>query len=117
MLAWIQLSKTSGTKGTSLVSITALENTTTVARTATVTISSSEAASVQISVSQAAGTVVVTGLYPSYNTNPIADDATGMEQYGCTIGCQNEIGLEYWKHIGSNLEVKQLGEIQKLPKH
>ena len=97
---WIQLSKTSGTKGTGLVSITALENTTTVARTATVTISSSETASVQIAVSQAAGAVVVTGLYPNYNTNPIADDATGMESTAAQLAAKMKLG---W-NIGNTLE-------------
>ncbi|WP_281324502.1 cellulase family glycosylhydrolase [Flavobacterium sp. IMCC34518] len=97
---WVQLSKTSGTKGTSLVSITALENTTTVARTAIVTISSGEAASVQISVSQVAGTGVVVGLYPSYNTNPIADDATGMGSTAVALAAKMKLG---W-NIGNTLE-------------
>lgn len=97
---WVQLSKTSGTKGTSLVSITALENTTTVARTATITISSSGAASVQISVSQVAGTGAVVGLYPSYNTNPIADDATGMGSTAVELAAKMKLG---W-NIGNTLE-------------
>lgn len=106
-VAWIQLSKTSGTNGTSLVSITALENTTTVARTATVTISSSEAESVKISVSQAAGTgTVVTGLYPGYNTNPIADDATGMASTAVELAAKMKLG---W-NIGNTLEATPGGE-------
>jgi endoglucanase len=97
---WVQLSKTSGTKGTSLVSITALENTTTVARTAIVTLSSSETASVQISISQVAGTGGVVGLYPSYNTNPIADDATGMGSTAVELAAKMKLG---W-NIGNTLE-------------
>ncbi|PJJ09890.1 aryl-phospho-beta-D-glucosidase BglC (GH1 family) [Flavobacterium sp. 1] len=96
---WIQLSKNSGIKGTGLVAITALENTTTVTRTATVTISSSETASVQITVSQVGG-VVVTGLYPSYNTNPIADDATGMGSTAAQLAAKIKLG---W-NIGNTLE-------------
>jgi endoglucanase len=99
-VTWIQLSKTSGTNGTSLVSITALENTTTVARTAIVTISSSEAASVQISISQVGATDVVVGLYPSYNTNPIADDATGMSSTAVELAAKMKLG---W-NIGNTLE-------------
>lgn len=99
---WVKLSKTSGTKGTGLVLITALENTTTTARTATVTISSSEAPSVQVAVSQAAGegTVVVEGLYPSYNLNPIADDATGMSSTAVQLAAKMKLG---W-NIGNSLE-------------
>jgi aryl-phospho-beta-D-glucosidase BglC (GH1 family) len=99
-VAWIQLSKTSGTKGTGLVTLTAAENTTTVARTGTVTISSSEAASVEITISQAAGTGAVAGLYPSYNTNPIADDATGMGSTAVQLAAKIKMG---W-NIGNTLE-------------
>ncbi|WP_281636573.1 cellulase family glycosylhydrolase [Flavobacterium marginilacus] len=99
-VSWIQLSKSSGTKGTSLVTITALENTGAAARTATVTISSSESASIQISISQAGGTIVVTGLYPSYNTNPIADDAVGMGSTAAQLAAKMKLG---W-NIGNTLE-------------
>ncbi|MBF4472983.1 cellulase family glycosylhydrolase [Flavobacterium sp. HJJ] len=99
-VSWIQLSKSSGTKGTSLVTITALENTAVAARTATVTISSSESASIQISISQAGGTIVVTGLYPSYNTNPIADDAVGMGSTAAQLAAKMKLG---W-NIGNTLE-------------
>ena len=97
---WIQLSKTSGSKGSSLVSVTALENKTTVARTGIVTLSSSEAASVQISVSQAAGTDIVQGLYPDYNTNPIAADASGMSSTAVQLAAKMKLG---W-NIGNSLE-------------
>ncbi|WP_348823847.1 cellulase family glycosylhydrolase [Flavobacterium aestuarii] len=99
-VGWIQLSKTSGIKGTSLVSFTASENTATVVRTGIITISSSEAASVQIAVTQAAGTGTVTGLYPSYNTNPIADDATGMGSTAAELASKMKLG---W-NIGNTLE-------------
>lgn len=98
--AWVKLSKTSGTNGTSLVSISALENTTTLVRTATVTISSNEATSVQISISQAAGTGTIGGLYPSYNISPIADDATGMGSTAVQLATQMKLG---W-NIGNTLE-------------
>ncbi|MBP7470173.1 MAG: BACON domain-containing protein, partial [Flavobacterium sp.] len=78
--SWIQLSKTSGNSGSSLVSITASANTATTARSATITVKSSQANPVQITVNQPATTIIppVTDLYPSYNINPIAADATGM---------------------------------------
>lgn len=99
-VAWIQLVKTSGVTGTSLVSIKALENTTTAVRTGIITISSSEATSVQISVSQAVGTGEVVGLYPNYNTDPIAADATGMSSTAVQLAAKMKLG---W-NIGNSLE-------------
>lgn len=96
---WIQLSQTSGVKGTVIVKITALENTTKEARTATLTLSSAEAPSIQIAVSQAAGNTV-TGLYPSYNTNPIAADASGMSSTAVQLAAKIKLG---W-NIGNTLE-------------
>lgn len=98
--AWIQLSKTSGIKGTSLVTITALENKTKDTRTATITISSGEAASLQVSVSQAGTVAVEAGLYPSYNTNPIAADASGMSSTAAQLAAKIKLG---W-NIGNTME-------------
>ena len=97
---WIQLSKASGTKGSSLVAVTALENTTTVVRTGTITVSSGNLPSVLISVSQAAGTDVVAGLYPNYNTNPLPGDATGMSSNAVDLAAKMKLG---W-NIGNTLE-------------
>lgn len=100
-VTWIQFAKTSGITGSSLVSIKALENTTTVARTGIITISSNEAPSVKIAVSQLGSTVIVnTGLYPSYNTNPIVDDATGMSSTAVELAAKMKLG---W-NIGNTLE-------------
>ncbi|QSB27529.1 cellulase family glycosylhydrolase [Flavobacterium sp. CLA17] len=96
---WIKLSKTSGSKGTSLVTITALENKSKDTRTATVTISSGEAAPLQVSVSQL-GTAVAAGLYPSYNTNPIAADASGMSSTAAQLAAKIKLG---W-NIGNTME-------------
>lgn len=96
--SWIQLSKTSGSKGTSLVTITALENKTKDTRKATITISSGEAAPLQVSVSQAGA--VEQGLYPSYNTNPIAADASGMNSTAAQLAAKIKLG---W-NIGNTME-------------
>lgn len=97
---WIQLSKTSGSKGTSLVTITALENKTKDTRTATIKISSAEAAPLQVSVSQAGAVAVEQGLYPSYNTNPIAADASGMSSTAVQLAAKIKLG---W-NIGNTME-------------
>jgi endoglucanase len=97
--SWIQLSQLSGGTGTTTFSITAKENTGTSTRTAVITISSNQAASVHIAVSQV-GVTPVTTLYPSYNTNPIAADATGMASNAVELAAKIKLG---W-NIGNTLE-------------
>lgn len=96
---WLQLSQSSGVTGTVIVKVTASENTAAEARTAIITLSSSEAPSVQITVSQAGGTPVV-GLYPSYNTNPIAADNSGMSSNAAQLAAKIKLG---W-NIGNTME-------------
>ena len=96
---WIQLSQLSGGTGTTTFNITASENTTTAIRTAVITISSNQAASVKITVSQVGATPVVS-LYPSYNTNPLPADATGMSSNATALAAKIKLG---W-NIGNTLE-------------
>lgn len=98
--SWIQLSKTSGVAGSTSVTVTATANTGTVARTATLTISSNQAATVQITITQPAPVVVLPVTYPSYNTNPIAADATGMSSSAVQLAAKIKLG---W-NIGNTLE-------------
>ncbi|SEP12641.1 Aryl-phospho-beta-D-glucosidase BglC, GH1 family [Flavobacterium sp. CF108] len=97
--SWIQISQAGGTSGTITVKITALENTSTEARTATITINSGETSSVQIAVTQA-GAAVVAGLYPNYNTNPIAADQSGMSSTAVQLAGKIKLG---W-NIGNTME-------------
>lgn len=97
--AWIQLSQHSGGTGTTTLNITASENTAAITRTAVITISSNQAASVQITVSQV-GAAPVTSLYPSYNTNPLPADATGMASNAVELAAKIKLG---W-NIGNTLE-------------
>lgn len=97
--SWIQLSQLSGGTGATTLSITALENTTTATRTAVITISSSQAASVKITVSQV-GVAPVVSLYPSYNTSPLPADATGMTSSAVELAAKIKLG---W-NIGNTLE-------------
>ncbi|QLC67065.1 cellulase family glycosylhydrolase [Flavobacterium sp. LPB0248] len=96
---WVKVSQTTGTKGNIIVRITASANTENAVRTASVTLSSNEAKTVTIAVSQTAATVV-TGLYPSYNTNPIAADASGMGSSAVELAAKIKLG---W-NIGNTLE-------------
>ncbi|MBZ4035567.1 cellulase family glycosylhydrolase [Flavobacterium sp. 17A] len=95
---WIKVSQTVGASGSTVVKITALENTTTSVRNATITLTGNEVPSATISVSQAAA--VATSLYPSYNTNPIAADAAGMGSSAVELAAKIKLG---W-NIGNTLE-------------
>ena len=95
--AWIKFTPETGVSGRTTVTITALKNTTTSARTGVVTISSANLPSVQITVNQEAASG---GLYPSYNTNPLPDDATGMSSTAVQLAAKIKIG---W-NIGNTLE-------------
>ena len=93
------MSQLSGGTGATTLSITASENTTTETRTAVITISSNQVASVKITVSQV-GVAPVTSLYPSYNTNPLPADATGMASNAVELAAKIKLG---W-NIGNTLE-------------
>ena len=95
--SWIQLSKTSGVSGSTSVTVAATENKGITARSATISVSSSQAPTVTITVSQAAPALVT---YPSYNTNPIAADATGMSSTAVQLAAKIKLG---W-NIGNTLE-------------
>ncbi|MCI9844345.1 cellulase family glycosylhydrolase [Flavobacterium pectinovorum] len=93
---WIKFTPGTGVSGRTTVTISVLENTSSVTRTAAVTISSSDVASVKITVTQTGKA----SLYPSYNTNPIAADATGMSNTAVQLAAKIKLG---W-NIGNTLE-------------
>ncbi len=91
---WLQYSQETGTELSTLVTITALENTNINARNAIITLHADYAPEIQISVTQKGQ------YYPSYNTNPIATDATGMTHTAMEIAQSINIG---W-NIGNTME-------------
>jgi len=98
--SWITLNQTSGSTGTSAVTITALENTGSTERTATITVNANAVTPVKITVTQA-GVVIPAGeLYPNYNTSPIPADAMGMSSTAAEIAAKINLG---W-NIGNSLE-------------
>lgn len=97
--SWLKISETGGTSGSTIIKVTALENKTTKTRTAVVTLSSNEAESVQITVSQA-GLAEVDGAFPNYNTNPLAADASGMNSTAVQLAAKMKLG---W-NIGNSME-------------
>ncbi|WP_203418306.1 cellulase family glycosylhydrolase [Flavobacterium sharifuzzamanii] len=96
--SWIKLSSTSGTSGSTIIKITALENANTSVRNTTLALTSIEGFTSTITISQAA--VVATSLYPSYNANPIAADASGMGSSAVELAAKIKLG---W-NIGNTLE-------------
>ncbi|PWB23343.1 cellulase family glycosylhydrolase [Flavobacterium sp. HTF] len=97
--SWVKISKAGGTTGTTVVKVTALENTKTTPRTAVITLTSNEAKSLQIAITQAAA-IGSDGTYPSYNTNPLPADATGMSNTAVQLAAKLKLG---W-NIGNTME-------------
>ena len=91
---WLDFSTLTGDDGTTVVDITASENKGSESRSTTITVSAESAPTREITVSQ-------TGeIYPSYNTNPIDPDMTGMSHDAVEIASNIKIG---W-NIGNTLE-------------
>ncbi len=91
---WLQFSQVSGNAGNTSIDITALENFGKEKRFANVQINADNAPAVQISVSQNGE------LYPSYNTSPKEEDATGMSSNASELATKIILG---W-NIGNSLE-------------
>lgn len=99
--SWITLSRVSGNSGSTLVNIAVSKNTGSAVRSAVVIIKSSQAVSVQVNLTQlGAIPIVSTGLYPSYNTNPVAADPSGMSSSAVQLAAKIKLG---W-NIGNTLE-------------
>lgn len=96
--SWVKISQAAGTSGTTTVTVTALANTTTQSRTAIITLSSNEAKSVQITVSQVG--IAGSAGFPDYNTSPLAADASGMSSTAAELAAKMKMG---W-NIGNTLE-------------
>ncbi len=91
---WLEFNKVTGNKGTTTVEITAPVNSSDNARTATISLTGDNVATVQISVTQDKP------LYPNYNTSPIEPDATGMSSTAAELAAKINVG---W-NLGNTLE-------------
>ena len=97
--SWITLSETSGASGTATVSVSVSKNNSIEARTSTITINANGISAVKIPVSQS-GAPSTNGIYPDYNTDPLAPDDTGMTSTAQEIAAKISLG---W-NIGNTLE-------------
>ncbi|MDZ7613122.1 MAG: cellulase family glycosylhydrolase [Flavobacteriaceae bacterium] len=98
--SWITLSPANGIAGNSIVKVSATENPSRSERSATLTINANKATPVKIAVVQAGYIAPGGGLYPSYNTNPLPADATGMSSTASELAAKISLG---W-NIGNSLE-------------
>ena len=99
-VSWVKVSKVLGYKGATTIQVAATQNATGTIRTADLTITTNDAVVAKITVSQISKEVVVEGLYPNYNTNPIAADATGMSSTAVQLAAKIKLG---W-NIGNTME-------------
>ncbi|MES2240265.1 MAG: cellulase family glycosylhydrolase [Bacteroidota bacterium] len=98
--SWITVNKIEGSKGTTVLTISAAENTTTDVRSAVITVNST-ADPVKITITQAARILTTPEqLFPGYNTSPIAADQSGMSSNAVTLAAKIKLG---W-NIGNTLE-------------
>ncbi len=91
---WLQVNKTMGGSGNTVVNVTASENPDNEPRSAIITVTTGSSLAVQIPVSQESG------LYPSYNTSRIEHDPTGMSSNANALAGKIKLG---W-NIGNSLE-------------
>jgi len=94
---WLQLDKAAGDAGTTVIKIKTLSpNTTGAIRRAIVRISCDNGQARRIKIYQAPT------IYPSYNTSPIAPDATGMSSTATQLIAKIKLGI----NLGNTLELK-----------
>jgi endoglucanase len=91
---WLEFSQVTGVNGSTTLTIAALGNASNSARMGVISISASNAATLEIPVTQKGS------LYPNYNTSPLAADATGMTSNAVELAAKINLGL----NIGNTLE-------------
>jgi len=87
---WLQFSQTSGNSGNASIQLTAPANTSGITRSVLLQINSADGQSRRITVLQAPV------IFASYNTSPIAPDATGMGSTAMQINANIKMGYNLW---------------------
>ncbi|OIR01137.1 xyloglucan-specific endo-beta-1,4-glucanase BoGH5A precursor [mine drainage metagenome] len=87
---WLQLSQVSGTDGAATINLTAGANTTGISRSVLLYVSSTNGQARRITVLQ------IPVIFPSYNTSPVAPDATGMGSTAIQINANIKLGYNIW---------------------
>jgi endoglucanase len=100
--SWLQVSQVSGSSGTYTIEVSVGINNTSTTRTAILTISSDNGQSRRITCSQPSY------IFPSYNTSPIAPDATGMSSTAVELAAKMHLGINF----GNTMESPNEGDWQ-----
>nr|WP_321378769.1 cellulase family glycosylhydrolase [uncultured Bacteroides sp.] len=102
--AWLQLSKSSGTSGSTTITLTASANNIGNFRSMILTITATNGQVRRVTVSQGPA------IYPSYNTSPIAPDMTGMSSTAVQLAAKMRMGMGI--NIGNTMETPNEGDWQ-----
>src|ERR1035437_2243112 len=89
-IGWLHLSQVSGVSGAATINLTAAANTTGISRSLLLQLNSANKQARRITVLQ------VPLIFPSYNTSPIAPDATGMGSTAMQINANIKMGYNIW---------------------
>lgn len=89
-IGWLHLSQTSGNSGDASINLSAAANTTGISRTVLLKLNAANDQSRRITVLQAPV------IFVSYNTSPIAPDATGMNSTAMQINANIKMGMNIW---------------------
>jgi aryl-phospho-beta-D-glucosidase BglC (GH1 family) len=92
---WVSISPISGTGGDATITITAPANNTGISRKVLLKLNSANGQARRITVWQPPV------IYPSYNTSPIAPDATGMGSTAMQINANIKLGMNIWNTMES----------------
>jgi len=88
--SWLKLSQISGTSGAATISATAPANSTGISRSVILLLNAANGQARRITVLQ------IPVIFPSYNTSPIAPDATGMGSTAMQINANIKMGMNIW---------------------
>ncbi|MDN3580353.1 cellulase family glycosylhydrolase [Mucilaginibacter flavus] len=89
-VGWLHLSQTSGNSGNVAINVTAPANSSGMSRSVLLNLSSTNGQSRRITVMQNAK------IYPSYNTSPVAPDATGMGSTATQLAANIKMGYNIY---------------------
>jgi endoglucanase len=89
-VGWVNISPVAGSSGDATITITAPANTTGISRTVLLKLTSANGQVRRITVLQAPV------IFQSYNTSPIAPDATGMGSTAMQINAKIKMGMNIW---------------------
>ena len=89
-IGWLKLSQTSGNSGDANIDLSAAANTTGISRTVILKLNATNGQARRITVLQAPV------IFPSYNTSPIAPDATGMGSTAMQLNAKIKMGYNLW---------------------